>query len=359
MTKVESDLALVERAFEQLHNAALSNSRALVLLADQARRRGDIQKAFEIARAALALDPKDPEIVFSATSTISNCIPGWHIPLVHDIQRNNAFEAALVHHIRPGIHVLDIGAGTGLLSMMAARAGAGHVFSCELNPAMAEVAAQIVSENGYADRICILPKHSTEVDPDQDMRGRADLIVAEILGSDLVCENVLPTMRDAVTRLAKPGARIIPAGGDIVVALASWGKLKKQKMDKANGFDLRKFNRLIRPKFSIKIGDPALKLLGPAKQLFSFNFSSISMPPDVAEVELISHGGSANGIVQWIRLRMDDKEALETRPEKGAKSSWDCNFFPFPEPLATNFDEGVRVAGTHKGNRLKIWRVAP
>ena len=51
------------------------------------------------------------------------------------------------------VHVLDIGTGTGLLSMMAASLGADTVVACEEFRPMAECAERVIRENGYSDKI--------------------------------------------------------------------------------------------------------------------------------------------------------------------------------------------------------------
>ena len=51
------------------------------------------------------------------------------------------------------VHVLDIGTGTGLLSMMAASLGADTVVACEEFRPMAECAERVIRENGFEDRI--------------------------------------------------------------------------------------------------------------------------------------------------------------------------------------------------------------
>jgi type II protein arginine methyltransferase len=53
--------------------------------------------------------------------------------------------------VGPATKVLDIGTGTGLLAMMAARAGAREVVACEMNPAVADAASAIVERSENAD----------------------------------------------------------------------------------------------------------------------------------------------------------------------------------------------------------------
>jgi len=71
-------------------------------------------------------------------------------------RRNAAYDAALKNAMRPGMRVLDIGSGTGLLALVAARAGAERVYSCEMNPAVADAAREIVELNGYSGKVQIL-----------------------------------------------------------------------------------------------------------------------------------------------------------------------------------------------------------
>ena len=50
------------------------------------------------------------------------------------------------------VHVLDIGTGTGLLSMMAATIGADSVTAIEEFPPIADCAQKVIAANGFADK---------------------------------------------------------------------------------------------------------------------------------------------------------------------------------------------------------------
>lgn len=63
---------------------------------------------------------------------LSHRIAGFHGPMLRDKLRNAAYAAAITA-LAPGRTVLDIGTGSGLLAMLAARAGAQHVYGCELD----------------------------------------------------------------------------------------------------------------------------------------------------------------------------------------------------------------------------------
>ena len=73
----------------------------------------------------------------------------YHWPMIADEGRNGCFDKALDRAIKAMLaagkspHVLDIGSGTGLLAMMAARSGAARVTSLEMVPALAAVARHV------------------------------------------------------------------------------------------------------------------------------------------------------------------------------------------------------------------------
>ncbi|EPY84176.1 protein arginine N-methyltransferase 7 [Camelus ferus] len=95
--------------------------------------------------------------------------------------------------------VLDIGTGTGLLSMMAVTAGADFCYAIEVFKPMADAAVKIVEKNGFSDKIKIINKHSTEVTigPDGDMPCRANILITELFDTELIGEGALPSYEHA------------------------------------------------------------------------------------------------------------------------------------------------------------------
>lgn len=88
--------------------------------------------------------------------------------MLNDDARNRAYRRALEAAVQPDDLVLDIGTGTGLLAMMAARSmrhanSTGSVVGCEVHPATANLARRIVAANGLADTVCIVGKRSNDL----------------------------------------------------------------------------------------------------------------------------------------------------------------------------------------------------
>ena len=158
----------------------------------------------------------------------------YHRTLIADRVRNDAFEAALRGVIKKGVTtVADIGAGTGLLALMAAKLGAREVFLYE-TAEVAGVAAKILKANG-ARNCHLIPCHSTEmVDPP-----KVDVVVSETLGNYALEEHIIETLADAKKRFLKPGGVIIPRRIEQFVAPVVSDRIQREFAAwDATGFDL-------------------------------------------------------------------------------------------------------------------------
>ena len=142
----------------------------------------------------------------------ANRVPtrGWadpveHARMLHDDRRTSDYIAALRQAVRPGDIVLDIGTGSGVLAIAAARAGARHVYAVEASD-IADVAERVFAANGVHEGVTLIRGWSREV----ELPEPADLLVAEVIGNEPFEEEILETTLDARRRLLKPSARLIP-----------------------------------------------------------------------------------------------------------------------------------------------------
>jgi SAM-dependent methyltransferase len=346
--QLKDQIAALERVVAGHPHAMFTLAR--MLLSD-----GQGGKAFDLCNAALRLAPDDRKLATTIKRFVNATVPAWHIPVIRDEARNAAYEAALRRAVTPNSRVLEIGCGTGILAMMAARAGAREVVTCEMTPAIADKAAEIVARNGYSDRVRVIAKHSTMLDAETDLGGRADILVSEIVDNALLGEAVLPAHERAVRDLLKPGARVIPARGTIRVALACDGR-KTPDLTNIAGFDLSAFQPLAPALQTYPVSDERLTLRSDAGDLFSFDFASARYcPPAEASLDCVSTSGTVNGITQWIALTLDEVTHYENRPKHGAYSAWGIMFHAVAQPIETIPGQTLKVCGAHDREQLTIW----
>jgi len=330
---------------------------AMVALARQYAAIGDRPAAIDLAARALAALPGDGEAATLAAELLSDGVPSWHFGLLRDEVRNQAYDAAIRRAVTPGCTVLEIGTGSGILAMMAARAGA-RVVTCESNPSVAAAARAAIAANGLAERITVVGKPSFALDPATDLPGPADLLVSEIVSNDLLSEGVLPAHGDAVARLIRPGAQVIPARGRIRVALAYDRHWAEARIGTVEGFDLSAVNRLTRPYREARVDSGRIALRSDPADLFSFDFGAAAPRRDRRTRLALPASGDAvvNGMLQWIAIDLDDATTYENRPERDGHSCWAPLFWPFSEPLCAKAGQVVTLGGYHTEDRIRLWR---
>ncbi|MFC1960614.1 50S ribosomal protein L11 methyltransferase, partial [Chloroflexota bacterium] len=137
----------------------------------------------------------------------------YHYSMLSDPVRTESYLRAILQTVKPGDIVLDIGTGTGILACFACMAGAEHVYAIESGPVYA-LAQNIITQNGYADRVTLIKDWSVNV----DLPERADVLITETIGNIGFEEGILGWVLDARDHLLKPDARIIPQQVDLIAA---------------------------------------------------------------------------------------------------------------------------------------------
>ncbi|KAJ8670527.1 hypothetical protein QAD02_001786 [Eretmocerus hayati] len=154
--------------------------------------------------------------------------------MLHDHERNHKYYLALKaaidkkHEAGEQAHVLDIGTGTGLLSMMAAKCGADIITACETFRPMAECAKKIIEKNKLEKQIQLIYKRSTKIvingfsplltDAD-DLPRKANILVTEVFDTELIGEGALSTFKHALDFLLEDDPVVVPSCGTIWVQI--------------------------------------------------------------------------------------------------------------------------------------------
>ncbi|WP_083974082.1 50S ribosomal protein L11 methyltransferase [Kitasatospora mediocidica] len=284
-----------------------------------------------LADPAAALRTTGPDFAELARETV----PRWHFAMLNDHERNDALAVALERVVPPGATVLDIGAGTGLLAMMAVRAGAKHVYSCEANPMMAEVARQVVAEHGFTDSVTVLAKRSTELVVGQDLPDRVDAVISEIVDCGLIGEGLLPSVRHARAELLAPGGVLLPRTARVLGALVqSEAAARLNRVDNAGGFDVSLLNTFATVgHFPVRLHTWPHRVLSEPVELAAFDCESGPLEAGRRSLSVPVHtAGTAHILVAWFELDLGGGVTLRNSPEN-VSSHWMQAMIPLPTPV--------------------------
>ena len=262
----------------------------------------------------------------------------YHRTLIADRVRNEAFEKALSTVIKKGeTSVADIGAGTGLLALMAVKCGAREVFLYE-TAEVAGVAAKVLKANGV--RNChLIPCHSTEmVDPP-----KVDVIVSETLGNYALEEHIIETLADAKKRFLKPGGTMIPRRIEQYVApvisdrihreFGAWGE---------TGFEMSVAR-------TMSLNNIYVRTLTPEELLEAKVWDNVELGSDVRSARKgeaswkLRRAASIYGFAVWWRAELVPGVTLSTAPD-APRTHWEQLYFPLLSPIAAKGGEIVSVA---------------
>jgi precorrin-6B methylase 2 len=146
---------------------------------------------------------------------------GIHREMIADETRTGAYLAAIEAHADElrGKVVLDVGCGTGILAMFAARAGARKVYAVEAS-GVAKHARRIVKDNGLDGVVEVIRGRMEDIGEDEIVE-KVDCVLSEWMGYALLFESMLPSVIDARDRFMKPGGLVLPNVATIHVAALS------------------------------------------------------------------------------------------------------------------------------------------
>jgi len=320
------------------------------------------------------------------------CIPAWHYDMLNDDARNGAYDRSitravaamktkgevsnriwlpvLLHHhfnnphtLRFQVLVLDIGAGSGLLSMMAARAGADAVIAVEQSSHMCEVAQQTICRNGFAAKCTVVNRDARRIlaatspgmrggrKPDgeaPELERQADVLIFEVFDSGLIGEGALHITSLARQRLLTPHAIILPARARVFCQPIEY------RMSSCCGIDVQQVNQCSwRPDYDgIDLQGIKDEWSGRADPLrvFTFDFSDFeanSRPACASHSAKITSEGIVNALAVWFELDLDDHEMLSTSPYSSGKGRTWQNAVTFVSEMRVSPGDDLVITASH------------
>lgn len=265
-----------------------------------------------------------------------------HRQYLSDSVRLSAFAAAIDEVVAGGAVVLDLGAGTGILGLLACRAGARRVYAVD-DGGIIEIARAIAAANGAADRITFINAHSSEAPIPESV----DVIVCDLIGRFGIDGGIVEDVSLARERFLKPGGRIVPASVDLEVAPVEYADGAANVefwKGRPGGFDMSPARG-----WAVNTGYPtaftADALLGSPVRVARLDMATVTDAPfSMAATLSVRRAGTLHGIGGWFRAQLSPRTVLTNSPLAAERLHRRNVFFPIDRPLAVAPGDAVHVS---------------
>lgn len=138
---------------------------------------------------------------------------GIHREMIEDKIRTEGYRDFIMSHadIFKGKTVLDVGCGTGILSMFCAQAGAKKVYAVD-NSDISHRAREIIKKNGFDNVIQVIQGRAEDFHTQRTIgNGKVDIIISEWMGYGLLFEGMLDSVLRARDLYLAPGGLMVPS----------------------------------------------------------------------------------------------------------------------------------------------------
>jgi len=275
---------------------------------------------------------------------------GIHEEMLKDEVRTKTYMNAILQnkHLFKDKIVLDVGAGTGILCMFAAKAGAKQVIGIEC-ASIVEQARKIVEANGYSKVITLIQGKVEEVTLPVGVE-KVDIIISEWMGYFLLYESMLDTVLFARDKwLAKDGL-IFPDRASLYLCAIEDQKYYEDKInfwDNVYGFDMSCIKKIALTEPLVDCCDPK-QLISPAYPILDVDLYTVKKEEldFSSRFELkINRDDYCHAMVAYFTVQFS-KTHTKMRFSTGPRhdyTHWKQTVFYFDEPMVC--DNGDTITG--------------
>jgi SAM-dependent methyltransferase len=207
------------------------------------------------------------------------------------------------------MRVLDLGAGPGVCTLLALRAGAEHVYAVDTD-ASVRLVSQVATENGFAGKVTALQRDVRALQPDE-IGGAVDVIVSDLRGSSPLFGDHLDIVYDARKRLLRPDGVLLPCRDRLLVAPveapALYASTVGAYVGEPQGFRLSSLAARAADQRHTDHRHPVLgeQVLSDGLEWGTVRYGET--PPDVFRLEgaaLARRDGNVHGLVCWFEAEL-------------------------------------------------------
>ncbi|BES94561.1 Ribosomal protein L11 methyltransferase (PrmA) [Nesidiocoris tenuis] len=290
----------------------------------------------------------------------------WHFRMLNDTLRNETFRKAISKRVDENSTVIDIGTGTGLLSLYSSAAGAKFVCACDYSPVMISIARTVFAKNLKPDAVRLVNKLSTEMTVPDDIPYKCSLVVTETMDSGLLGEHLLSTLDHAWDRLLlekeSPSVpQVIPSAARLFATPIESSKIARRTgllpMSQTDFEPLDWTDVKVRPvKYEPYdtenlFANAGHKYLSDPVEIFRFDFNNPKEIKDRLKTNteersevLCTVSGQVDAIAVWFEANLDDELTITTSPLSPVHcNSWHHAVFPCRQPLVVEVGRRLRL----------------
>ncbi len=290
----------------------------------------------------------------SQLDTTSVDLFDFHQSMVLDRTRMSAFIRAINATVVPGDIVVEIGTGTGVLAVAAARAGATKVYAIEAE-SIIDIAQKVASANNVEHRIEFVRGHSTQL----DLADRGDVLITETIGNAGFDEGILAWVSDAQERLLKPNARLIPhslAVNAALLELPSDAAEIDRLLEPVDTFDLSPLRSLVVDSLAWDLLSPVSQVSDTARMI-SVDLSDPPREMTAEQTLCARRAATVHAVGVWFDAGIGPGISLSNQPGSLA-SSWNQGVVMLDRPFVLEPNDrlrlgvGIRDSGRHWSFRV-------
>ena len=233
----------------------------------------------------------------------------YHKSLLADERRNRAFFTALRRAMTKNSKVLDIGSGSGVWAVAAARLGAKRVVAIEMDEILIPIIYSHAKENRVEDKIEVIHGNSQNISLDE----KFDVVISETIGDQGFEEGIVSIMIDARKRFLKKGGITIPRTVSLRAAPAH---LRTERaLPVGAPFKIAYLDSLAKNLNYRMSSRSRSGLLAEPKDLLSVDLAKVRSEPDykglIAAWDL-ENLAKANAVMTWARCDLFEDIFLDT-----------------------------------------------
>lgn len=261
--------------------------------------------------------------------------------MIADKVRTGAYAKALRGAVKPGSTVLDLGAGTGIFSLLACQYGARKVYAIESGDAI-EFARRIAQANGYAGRIEFIQGASTGI----TLAEKVDVIVSDMHGAQPFFMKNIVSIIDARRRMLAEGGVLIPLRESLWAAIVeapdAYGSLVAPWARENFGLDMDAA-RLAVTNCARKATVRPDQLLAEPQCWGTLDYATLDQPSHAATISFsAARAGIAHGLVLWFDSELADGIGFSNAPGE-PELVYSSSFFPWSDPVPLDAGDAIEV----------------